>query len=63
MAATDLPSELPIRAGLKRAVAEGQAKRIADGGGLYLDTRPTGAGWWRLHDTFNGREGMANPQP
>jgi hypothetical protein len=27
-----------------------------DGGGLYLDVRPTGARYWRLKYRFGGRE-------
>lgn len=56
--ATNLLSDKAIRAAVKRAAAEGKARKISDGGGLVLDVRPTGAGWWRLRYWRNGREGM-----
>lgn len=58
MAASDLLSDKAIRAALKRAQDEGNARKISDGGGLVLDVRPTGAGWWRLRYWRDGREGM-----
>lgn len=58
MAATNLLSDKAIRAAVKRAGEEGKARKISDGGGLVLDVRPTGAGWWRLRYWRDGREGM-----
>lgn len=56
--ATNLLSDKAIRAAVKRAADEGKARKISDGGGLLLDVRPTGAGWWRLRYWRDGREGM-----
>lgn len=58
MAATDILSDKAIKAALKAAAAAGKARKISDGGGLVLDARPTGAGWWRLRYWMDGREGM-----
>lgn len=56
--ATNLLSDKAIRAAVKRAADEGKARKISDGGGLVLDVRPTGGGWWRLRYWRDGREGM-----
>jgi integrase len=58
MAASNLLSDKAIRSAVKRATEEGKARKISDGGGLVLDVRPTGAGWWRLRYWRDGREGM-----
>ena len=58
MAATDILSDKAIKAALKAAVTAGKARKISDGGGLVLEARPTGAGWWRLRYWMDGREGM-----
>jgi integrase len=58
MAATDTLSDKTIKAALKKAVTAGKPKRISDGGGLYLEARPTGAGWWRFRYWSGGKEGM-----
>ena len=47
-----------IRSALKTAAETGNARKIADGAGLHLEVRPTGAGWWRLRYRFGGKEGM-----
>lgn len=47
-----------VRAAIKAAQAAEKPRRISDGGGLYLDARPTGAGWWRFRYQIDGREGM-----
>lgn len=51
MAATNTLSDKEIRAALKAAVASGKARKLSDGdgdgGGLVLEARPNGAGWWR----------------
>ena len=48
MAATDILSDKTIKAALKAAADTDKAKKLNDGGGLILEARPTGAGWWRL---------------
>ncbi len=58
MAATDILSDKAVKAALKAAVVGGKTRKISDGGGLYLETRPTGAGWWRLRYWIDSREGM-----
>ena len=58
MAATDTLTDKAIRAALKAAVMAGKPKRVSDGGGLYFEARPTGAGWWRLRYWSGGKEGM-----
>jgi integrase len=58
MAATDILSDKAIRAALKHALESGKARKIVDGNGLHLETRPSGAGWWRFRYRFGGREGM-----
>jgi len=56
MAGIEKLSDKTIQAALKAAVAAGKPKTIADGGGLVLEARPTGVGWWRLRYTFEGKE-------
>ena len=46
------------RLALKTASDTGKAKRVSDGGGLYLDAGPNGAGWWRLRYWIASKEGM-----
>ncbi|MEO3715812.1 tyrosine-type recombinase/integrase [Roseateles flavus] len=58
MAASDLLTDKAIRAALKTAVTEAKPRKISDGGGLVLDVRPTGAGWWRLRYWLAGKERM-----
>ena len=58
MAATDTLTDKAIKAALKAAGKAGTPKRVSDGGGLYLEARPTGAGWWRLRYWSGGKEGM-----
>lgn len=58
MAATDTLSDKAIRAALKAATEAGKARKISDGGGLVLEARPTGAGWWRLRYWRDSKEGM-----
>ena len=58
MAATDILSDKAIKAAIKAAGIAGKARKISDGGGLVLDARPTGAGWWRMRYWIDGREGM-----
>ena len=58
MAATDTLTDKAIKAALRAAIKAGKPKRISDGNGLYLEARPTGAGWWRLRYWSGGKEGM-----
>lgn len=58
MAKQNLLNDKQIRAELKSAQANNKSKRIADGGGLYLECKPTGAGWWRLRYFFSSKEKM-----
>lgn len=56
MAGIEKLADKTIQAAIKAAVAAGKPKALGDGGGLMLEARPTGAGWWRLRYTFNGAE-------
>ena len=58
MAATDTLTDKAIKAAIKAAIKLEKPKRISDGGGLYFEARPTGAGWWRLRYWSGGKEGM-----
>jgi integrase len=58
MAATDTLTDKAIRAALKAAAVAGKSRKINDGGGLLLEARPTGAGWWRLRYWRDSKEGM-----
>ena len=58
MATLDTLSDKTIRAALARARKTGKAEKLSDGGGLHLEARPTGAGWWRLRYRFDGKEGL-----
>lgn len=58
MAATDTLSDKAIKAATKMACEAGKARRISDGGGLYLHAQPNGGGWWRLRYFHGGKEGM-----
>lgn len=58
MAATDLLSDKAIKAAIKAAGATGKPKKISDGGGLVLEARPNGGGWWRCRYWLDGKEGM-----
>ena len=58
MAATDTLTDKAIKKALKDAKVAGKPKRVSDGGGLYLEARPSLAGWWRFRYLFGGREGM-----
>lgn len=58
MPGTDKLSDKAIRAGLKAATEAGKPRKLSDGGGLLLEARPTGAGWWRWRFWRDGKEGM-----
>ncbi len=56
--ATDTLSDRAVKAAIKVAIETGKSRRISDGGGLFLDARPSGSGWWRLRFVVEGRENM-----
>lgn len=56
MAGIERLTDKGIQAAIKLVAAASKPKTIADGGGLVLEVRPTGAGWWRLRYSFDGRE-------
>ena len=58
MATTDTLTDKAIKSALKSAVKANKPRRISDGGGLYFEARPSGAGWWRLRYWSGGKEGM-----
>lgn len=58
MAATETLSDKAIRALIKQAQTQGKPAKASDGGGLLIEARPTGAGWWRLRYRWQGREQM-----
>ena len=58
MASTDLLSDKAVQAAIKAAIASGKPRKISDGGGLLLEARPTGSGWWRLRYSMYAKEGM-----
>lgn len=58
MAAVHTLDDKTIKAALKKAATDGKAAKLSDGGGLVLEARPTGAGWWRWRYWRDGREGM-----
>lgn len=58
MPASDLLTDKAIKAALKAAAAAGKARKLSDGGGLVLEARPNGGGWWRWRFWRDGREGM-----
>lgn len=58
MPVIDKLSDKAIKAAIKAAIAEDKARKLSDGGGLVIDARPTGAGWWRMRYWIDTREGM-----
>jgi len=58
MAGSEKLTDKAIKAALKSAREGGKSHKIADGGGLHLEARPTGAGWWRFRYQFGGKEQM-----
>ena len=48
MARINLLSDKAVLAALNDAAANSKSVKKSDGGGLVLEARPTGAGWWRL---------------
>jgi integrase len=48
---------MPITdAAIRNAKPAGKAKKLFDGGGLYLEVAPAGGKWWRLKYRFGGKE-------
>lgn len=41
---------------IRNAKPANKAKKLFDGGGLYLEVAPNGGKWWRLKYRFDGRE-------
>ena len=41
---------------IREAKAGDKARRLFDGGGLYLELAPSGGKWWRLKYRFEGKE-------
>ena len=41
---------------IRNATSGQKARRLFDGGGLYLEVSPRGSKWWRLKYRFNGKE-------
>ena len=58
MAATHTLSDKAIRVALAAAGEAGKSRKISDGGGLVLEARPSGSGWWRFRYWIESREGM-----
>lgn len=58
MPAENLLNDKAIKAALKAAAAAGKPRKLSDGGGLVLEARPNGGGWWRWRFWRDGREGM-----
>ena len=44
------------QATIRHAKADSRARRLFDGGGLYLEVSPNGGKWWRLKYRFAGKE-------
>ena len=48
---------MPLSATAIRNTKPGdKARRMVDGGGLYLEVAPNGGRWWRLKYRFGGKE-------
>ncbi|MDP7372239.1 MAG: Arm DNA-binding domain-containing protein, partial [Nitrospinota bacterium] len=41
---------------IRNAKPGDKAKKMFDGGGLYLEIAPSGGKWWRLKYRFDGKE-------
>ena len=41
---------------IRNAKPAKKAKKLFDGGGLYLEVAPSGGKWWRLKYRFDGKE-------
>ena len=60
MAAINTLSDKAVKAAIKAASTAGKARKLSDGGGLVLEARPNGVGWWRLRYWLSGKEGMVS---
>ena len=58
MAAINILDDKTVKAAIKTAQDTGKGRKLSDGGGLVLEARPSGAGWWRLRYWINSKEGM-----
>lgn len=54
----DLLSDRAVQSAIKSSIAEDRPRKISDGGGLLLEARPNGSGWWRYRYRFAGAEQM-----
>lgn len=60
MAAINTLSDKAVKAAIKATGTAGKARKLSDGGGLVLEARPNGVGWWRLRYWLAGKEGMVS---
>lgn len=51
-----MPSDKLTDTAIRRAAPGDRARKLADGGGLYIEIQPNGARWWRLKYRHGGRE-------
>ncbi len=51
-----LPPMALTNTAIKNAKPSEKARRMFDGGGLYLEIAPSGGKWWRLKFRFGGKE-------
>ena len=58
MAAINTLSDKAIKSAIKAAGIAGKSHKLNDGGGLLLEARPNGVGWWRLRYWLASKEGM-----
>ena len=58
MAAINALNDKAIKAAIKAAGIAGKSCKLSDGGGLVLEARPNGVGWWRLRYWLSSKEGM-----
>ena len=54
----DLLSDRAVQSAIKSSIAQERPYKISDGGGLLLEARPNGSGWWRYRYRFAGAEQM-----
>lgn len=58
MAAINVLNDKAIKAALRAAGMAGKPRKLSDGGGLVLEARPNGVGWWRVRYWLRNKEGM-----
>lgn len=56
-------TDLKLRNARRTAASAGKVRRFADGGGLHLETRPSGECFWRYRFKIAGNESMATLGP